>query len=62
MNLPNYFNSTILNKRIPAHGFDEDEMMHNPLIICNVFEYFGDWLYDERFTDFKITANYEKNV
>jgi hypothetical protein len=58
MELPNYFNAVILNQRIPPPRFEEDEMMYNPIVICHVLEFFGNWLYDERFTDYKIEGNF----
>lgn len=33
--------------------------MHNPIIVCKVLEHFGNWLYDEKYTDYKVQANYK---
>lgn len=34
--------------------------MYNPIIVCAVLEYFGYWLYDEAYTDYKLSANYQR--
>lgn len=47
-----------MNRRIPPENVEEDELMNNSTIICRVLEEFGHWLYDERFTDYKIIAKY----
>ena len=33
--------------------------MHNPIIVCKVLEHFGNCLYDEKYTDYKVQANYK---
>lgn len=60
--VPTFFNSIILSKKIPLAGVDEEELMYNPTVVCTILEYFGYWLYDEQYTDYKITPNYDHNA
>ena len=58
-NLPNDFNSLILHRRIPPDNVEEDELLNNQVIVCKVLEQFGHWLYEERYTDFKLIGKYQ---
>jgi hypothetical protein len=57
-NLPNFFNKLIMRKMIPPDSAEEEELMDNSTIICHILQYFGLWIYDERYTDYKVKPNY----
>lgn len=36
--------------------------MYNPVIVCKVLGFFGDWLYGEGYTDYVLEPNYKEDV
>ena len=55
--MPNFFNSLVMKKYIPPENSDEDELVNNSALICKILQFFGLWLYDERYTNLKIQPN-----
>ena len=46
-----------MKKYIPPESSDEDELVNNSVLICKILQFFGLWLYDEKYTNLKIQPN-----
>ena len=57
MDLPNHFNALIMKRLIPPDNVEEDELMNNSILVCKGLQFFGLWLYDEKYTDFLLKSN-----
>lgn len=55
--LPNYFNPIIMNGYI-TQAPNADEFSSIPDLICRIVDCFGNWLYAEKFTDYKAIPNF----